>query len=421
MNLAWVTLDGTNSTSSTLGTNTLIRVTLFRQLVRDGHRIHWFGLKAHSHLLDGQEEHQIVPHYDVKKLVQDSIKKYQAIWDSGQYSPTEMSMSKWVASNAIEDVLAYLKNYKKMPKVDAVFLEYMDNGFAQIVYFATLLIWFAKQKIPIYVRDTEHRFRYLSELKALHDTPRRNMYEHRLERYILPKHVRAIRGTIRMVYAHDSEWDDLTGGFYRGPTMSIPVVYDETREIPLRRIPPVNTKVRAPIIYIGNDNRRRAALEQWFTRAVRHKIYVYGNWKRKDPKYTSAFEKANPKVKFGDPIPQETLIDQLSRGLTTFYLQPKDYIVLGQITDRVCEAALAGTIMLVPREVKVGRAVTARGYGRVRDVSALRDLLREISGLSNSEYRAVVEQQRKVLRTAFGAEPMYEYFKACLREDGVKI
>lgn len=423
MKLGWLCLDGTNSweTVSTLGTSIDIRLAVFDEILALGSSIHWFGLRKNSHLIRLKEHPRVVPDELLKQLVNDEIRRQNEQWRaiSGKKkamklrNPNGYPMSKWVGSRAVTAVLRTLERHP-LPEVDAFVAEYMDNGINQIVYFAAAIIHYSSRSIPVYVRDPERRFRYISEFSILHETPRSNMYEHRLERYLAPEHVDVIRGKIRMIYPFHADWDKGTDGFYRGKPIEMSVAYDASREIDI-----VPLKERIPVVMVGNDNNRRAFIEEWYG-PLKHRANIYGNWKKRDANYVKSWKKINKKVRFFPPVPQDRAIETLGRGASSIFHIPQMSIRLGQVTYRVCEVPMAGSINITPHGIQRAEEWTLPDF-IVNNPKEVNQKIQELVALSDREFRGLVEAQRELVRQTFEASYVAWDLIEALREDGVEV
>lgn len=422
LKVGWLCLDGTNTwkTNSSLGANLIIRQPLLQRFLDIGARVEWYGLKETSNLIEDVEYSNLRPNIQVKDLVNSAFRKYDKEWKAKK--PKEQaklgSMSKWICENTIEYALMYLKLHP-LPKVDFLFAEYMDNGMGQICYFTTILVYYAMQGVPLYVRDTERRFRYNSEISKVVETPRKTIYEHRLQRYISQDHVNAIRGRIRMVYPYHSEdWDNGTRGFYKTPAAFMPIVYERNREL---QLPSVKHRVH-PVVYIGNDNNRREMFEMWYG-ALKQRAFIYGNWRKRagGDAYVESWKTINPLVTFApDPIPVHLVLGGLQRASCSVVVYPKHYVTLGQITDRMAELAQAGTIAIAPRELWNAEEWALPQF-IVRDTDHMNTVIEDILTYDDGTYREAAYEQRKLLREHFNGDLVFNDFVSILQKDGVKV
>lgn len=415
LRVAWLCLDGTNSwsTNSSLGANLIIRQPMLQRFLDLGCTVEWFGLREDTNVIEGKEYPNMHLYPLVKKYVNERLRVRQKEWDSKK--KRDGSMSKWVVGHAINDVLDWLDE-EPLPKADFLFAEYMDNGPSQIAYFSVILIHYARRNIPIYVRDTERRFRYNSEIQKLFESKRDTIYSHRLGRYVDEEHIESLRGMIRMVYPFDAEWDDGTNGFYRDHPFYMPIVYDPTRELPLLRL----SSKSYPVLYIGNDNNRREMLERWYS-VLRHKAHIYGNWRRRDLEYVNSWKEINKKVRFGDaPIPMIEVLPTLQKGWTSVVVYPKHYVTLGQVTDRMAELGLAGTIPIAPVELWNATQWTLPEF-IVGDAKQLNRTIQSIMDMKQRQYDEAVMAVRLLLRENFDADYVFNDFCVTLMKDGIRI
>jgi len=388
---------------------------MFNRFLWHGDSIEWFGLRKESHLLEGVKYLDIRPHEGTRALVMSSIRDATKLWKAGDVkNPHNLTMSKWISTTAIRHCLKHLER-NPLPKIDFLFAEYMDNGMSQIVYFSVLLLYYAKRDIPLYVRDTEHKFRYISELDKLHDTPRDNMYSHRLGRYVAESDIQSLRGKIRMVYAWDNPlWDTGTDGFYKTPSVSLPVIYDPKRELPIQ---PVDVR-KTPVVYIGNDNDRRPMFQTYYG-GLKYRAEIYGNWNRRAADFVAQMADINPKVRFNDPIPQHLMLPRLAHSLSTVFVTKKIYKAVGQITDRACEVSLAGAVAVTPSEISNAGVWTLPEF-IVGGVADMNRAIKSISRLSDKQYASVIKDQRKVISKHYDADFVMSDFIDVLISDGVR-
>lgn len=424
MNIGWLCLDGTNSwdTVSTTGTDINVRVPLFNRLHDRGDKVIWFGLKPNSHLLEGDDLDFMRPHNEAIEICKVNVRAAQKIWDENnkkrkwqkKHNAEGYPMSKWVGHAAVTATLAtWDKNKNLLPNCDAFIAEYMDTGLGILVLFTSLLVHYARRGTPLYVIDFERRFRYVTELKLLHDEPRGNMYEHRLERYIPHSCIDDLRGKIRMIYPFACDWDDGTNGYYKTPSIDLSVVYDVKRELSLPRL----REKLAPIVMVGNDNKRRPFIEKWYG-GLKYRADIYGNWAKRDSTYVESWREINRKVRFHEPVGQHELLQTLRTGYATIYHLPPMSIDLGQITYRVCEASLAGTINISPAEIKNPELYTLPQFV-ARDPKHLNQMLKGIMSMSEKQYQRVIQEQRKLVSHYFDADYVFDDFIEMLVMDGV--
>lgn len=415
MNIGWVSPEGTNDwrTVSTVGTSIVIRVPLFREWVNRGDKIFWYGLKENGHRLEGVEHKSIIPDYEMKRLVRDYLneakKAYEDLPKKEKKSIT--SKSKWQTERAIKGMLKTLVDIEPAP-IDVLFMEYMDNGMHQIVFFSVILLWYAQNTdVPIYVRDTENKFRYVSEYKILHDEARDNTYSHRLGRYVPEDLLSILRGRIRMVYAFDaSEWDDGTEGFYRLPPIFFPMVYDPSRELVI----PKRKEMKTPVVYIGNDNNRRPMFTRWYG-SLRHEAQIYGNWIRRAGDFVDGFQQ-NPNVNFNEPIKQDVMLERLRRAYSTVFVTKEIYAKCGQVTTRSVEVSLAGTIAVVPTSLPKWETWALSDFV-VNSPDGMNNVIEDIMSMSSKQYRDAIMAQRQIVSEHYHTDVVMEMLEEEFRND----
>lgn len=413
--VGWLCLDGTNSwgTNTTLGANLIIRQPLLQRFLDIGANVYFFGLREESNVIEGKTYDNLVPIGQLKQNINQLLRDYDKQWKA---DPKEGSMSKWVVGHAISDALDSLAK-DPLPKIDFLFAEYMDNGAAQIAYFSVILIHYAQRNVPIYVRDTERRFRYNSEIRELFDETRETMYSHRLGRYVDEEHLAELNGQIRMVYPFKAEWDDGTDGFYRTPPIYMPIIYDPERELPLVKL----KEKKHPVVYIGNDNNRREMLEMWYG-SLCHEAFVFGNWRKRrgGEEYVESWKQRNPRIRFADPVPMSVMLPALQRGWTSVVVYPKHYVTLGQLTDRMAELPLAGTIPIAPSELWNAKEWTLKDF-IVTSPADMNVSIENIMGFTQRDYDDAVHAVRELLKKNFDADQVFNDLCVALMKDGVKI
>lgn len=425
MNLGWLCLDGTNtwSTVSTLGTGINVRLPIIKRLVASNDTISWFGIRKDSHLVEGEKNNRVLPYYEAAQVSGRLLRAAQKEWNENyareswqrRNNPNKFPMSKWVGGRAVEDTLSYWKENKTLPVIDVLVAEYMDTGMGQIAFFSSILAHYAAQNVPIYVWDQERRFRYVSELKRLYADPRPNMYEHRLERYIPHRIIDLLRGKIKMCYPFDAEWDDGTNGYYRLPSFNLSAIYDPARALSL----PTRQEKIVPVVMVGNDNRRRPFIEKWYG-GLKHKAQIHGNWEKRDAAYVNSWKEINRRVKFYPPMPQHLLLQTQRTGWATIHHLPQMSIDLGQVTYRVCEAPLAGTIMICPKDITTHERFTLSDFV-ASSPDHINQLVWDLMDMPMPLYHFALIEQRELVEKNFGADKVISDFLEMLIDDGVDV
>ena len=419
MQLGWVSPEGTNSfsTASTIGTSIVIRPPIFKKFIERGDTVFWFGLKQGSHLFEG-EDVGLVPIYEIKEVVNSHLREAQKEWEFGEVNnPNNYSMSKWRTTKAIRGTLKHMRRNMNMPELDVLFAEYMDNGMTQIVFFTCIILYYAQKDTVLYVRDTENKFRYVSEYKIKSDEPRDNMYSHRLGRYVRGRDIETLRGKIRMCYAFKAPWDDGTDGFYRidhGGPLYFPMVYDPERELPLKF-----KNKHTPVVYIGNDNNRRPMFEEYYGN-IRYNAQIYGNWIRRATNFSDEIRKRNKRVYFNPPIAQTEMLPELSRAYSTVFVTKKIYQQCGQVTTRSVEVSLAGTIAIVPDVLPEWDTWALEDFV-VSGPSEMNRAIEHVMSLKKNQYRDAIMDQREVVSESFHVDKMFDVLLDQFEIDGVMI
>ncbi|MFI1721891.1 hypothetical protein [Streptomyces sp. NPDC020489] len=126
--------------------------------------------------------------------------------------------------------------------------------------------------------------------------------------------------------------------------------------------------------YVGNQYDRDEPFDRFFApAAARVEHLVAGKWTKTD---------RWPDVHFVGRIPFEAAADVYGRSLATVLMLPERYAAVGQMTQRIFEAVLAGCLPLVPADVRFAdRFVPEELIVRSgRDVIERLSYLREIAG-----------------------------------------
>ena len=99
-----------------------------------------------------------------------------------------------------------------------------------------------------------------------------------------------------------------------------------------------------PLAYVGNQYDRDTAFTEFFApAAARYRHVVAGKWTRIEPW---------PHVTFLGRIPFRDVANIHSRALATVLLLPDRYSRVGQMTQRLVEAVLAGCLPLTPTRIR---------------------------------------------------------------------
>ncbi|WP_330457447.1 hypothetical protein OIB37_11365 [Streptomyces sp. NBC_00820] len=126
--------------------------------------------------------------------------------------------------------------------------------------------------------------------------------------------------------------------------------------------------------YVGNQYDRDEPFERFFAPAAAHVDHlVAGKWTKID---------RWPHVRFAGRIPFEAAAGVYGRSLATVLMLPERYSAVGQMTQRIFEAVLAGCLPLAPADIRfadrfVPKELVVRSD---RDVLERLSYLREIAG-----------------------------------------
>ena len=421
MNIGWFCIDGTNdwNTVSILGTCIDIRLSLFQRLLRDGHTIHWFGARKDSLGIHGKQHSRMIGN-DIFVHVRKAVREGSAKWkdipsrsDVTAGAEKTGSRSKLSAEEAMRILHKAVRRKRiEFPECDVLIAEYMDTGVLHQVFFGLVLEYYATRGVPVYVRDPERRFRYVTEFVKMHQKQRSHMYEHRMGRYMSQKFIDNLRGKIRMIYPFDASWDTDPNKFYRDKPLEIAVAYERTRDMDVKSFWDSKTY---EVAMIGNDNARRPFMEKWYG-GLLYPATIWGNWYTKDPAYVMRWRKLNPQVTFNDPVMPSRVLQTLARGWSTIYHLPPMSIKLGQVTYRACEAAMAGTINISPDIIPRAEQFTLPEF-IVKDTDDMNRAVERAFSMPKKGYIEAIDEQRRLAHRHFNADKIYTRFIKALAKD----
>jgi len=129
-----------------------------------------------------------------------------------------------------------------------------------------------------------------------------------------------------------------------------------------------------PLVYIGNQYDRDAAFDRYFApAAAQHEHLVAGKWTRTE---------RWPHIRFAGRIAFPEVDNLYTRALATVLLLPDRYAAVGQMTQRLFEAVLAGCLPLTPDTIEGAARFTPPGLHVSSGAEATRkiDQLRQIAG-----------------------------------------
>ncbi|MGI5450500.1 glycosyltransferase family protein [Streptomyces sp. CA-243310] len=124
--------------------------------------------------------------------------------------------------------------------------------------------------------------------------------------------------------------------------------------------------------YVGNQYDRDDSFDRFFAPAAAHVEHlVAGKWTKTD---------RWPHVRFVGRIPFEAAAGVYGRSLATVLMLPERYAAVGQMTQRIFEAVLAGCLPLVPANIRFAdrfvpkELVVRSGHGVTERISHLREI-----------------------------------------------
>lgn len=385
--LGWLSVEGTNSAStcSTLGTNFHLRRGMLEQAWKHGYHVEFFGCKRGGYLWDDKPHSKITDNFHITEVVNKALarftrrakKKNRRIGDS---------QSRWIVSKSID----YVLKKADFPKCDIMWVEFMDPGLPSIVLSVAVMIHYAQQNIPLFVRDGDIKFRYISTLKPLHPVKRKTMYEERIQRYISDEQLDAIRRKFIMIYAFDTSWAEPDDPFVLA-FETIGCLYDGNKELSINF-----KKKKKRLTYVGNVNGREDACMKFYGNS-RWPVHIWGRWPQ--PAIERIREYSDD-ITFKGIIPWDDMLKTYNRALATVHITRKDYSKLGSIPERQVEVAQAGTLLLVPSNNTAAERLTLAGY-IVDDEDQMNKVLRRIGKMSRDEYELEVTAFRGHLLSQF--------------------
>jgi glycosyltransferase involved in cell wall biosynthesis len=173
------------------------------------------------------------------------------------------------------------------------------------------------------------------------------------------------------------------------------------------------------LVYIGNNyNRYEQAVMflEGFAKAS-PRVHVYGNWLEPNPERESP-EKVKqdfPHVKFLGRLPQNQIIDVLSKARTTIHLFKPEYGAHGFIAPRWAEAAAAGVPAFVPSTFRVAPEDTKGWEKFIVDRGS--SITSAFGAMYDSTHDEVAEAQRAFAKKYMRAEAWVEMIEAVIYGD----
>lgn len=386
--LGWLSVEGTNSAStcSTLGTNFHLRRGMLEQSWKHGYKVEFFGCKKGGHLWDDKKHPNINDNFAITEIVNSALRRYTRQAEVKNKKIGD-SKSRWIVSKSIDYVL---KN-AHFPRCDVMWVEFMDPGLPSIVLSVAVMIHYARKNVPLFVRDGDIKFRYITSLRPLHDKSRKTMYEERIQRYISDKQLDAIRRKFVLIYAFDTSWAPKDDPFVLG-FETVGCLYDPRNELDIRF-----SKKKKRLTYVGNVNGREAACIEFYGNS-RWPVHIWGRWP------DDAMErvgKSSDKITFKGVVSWDKMLPTYNRALATVHITRKDYSKLGSIPERQVEVAQAGTLLLVPSNNTAAERLTLADYV-VENAREMNGILKDIGKMSRSHYEDEVSEFRGHLLSQFG-------------------
>ncbi|WNV84929.1 hypothetical protein [Umezawaea sp. Da 62-37] len=134
-----------------------------------------------------------------------------------------------------------------------------------------------------------------------------------------------------------------------------------------------------PLAYVGNQYDRDTAFSTYFAPAAAvHRHLVAGKWARTE---------AWPHVSFTGRVPFTEVEGIHGRALATVLLLPEQYAQVGQMTQRLFEAVLAGCLPLTPSSIRSAELFTPARL-HVADGTAVTTMLTRLQDITGTAEHA---------------------------------
>ncbi|RLI71400.1 hypothetical protein DRO91_05655 [Candidatus Heimdallarchaeota archaeon] len=114
-----------------------------------------------------------------------------------------------------------------------------------------------------------------------------------------------------------------------------------------------SNKIKYPISYVGNDNRRRSAIAKWFGKMPDGFVHMFGGKHRKElgPTWPDALTKKYPNIKWNPPVEIKNVGRIYNKTGACMNLAMPAHEAVGCQTWRHIEAPLGGCPLLLPNSV----------------------------------------------------------------------
>jgi hypothetical protein len=153
------------------------------------------------------------------------------------------------------------------------------------------------------------------------------------------------------------------------------------------------------LIYVGNNYERYQQTKDFVSKFSRisTRVAFFGNWlepstSRQSPE---VLKQDFPDVQFMGRLPQNEVVETLSRGRTTIHLFKPEYGKTGFITPRWAEAAAAGTPAFIPSSFRMPEYyVKALGHYYVKNCL---DVINTFFAMTEQSHDEMVGIQRKIV------------------------
>lgn len=171
---------------------------------------------------------------------------------------------------------------------------------------------------------------------------------------------------------------------------------------PLGAMPPVKSLTHKlyDYMYVGNNYERYSQAKRVFggDRMRDMKAVFYGNWLDPNPERESpaVVLRDFPLIDFKGRLPQDKVIEELAKARFTYHLAKPEYCDTGMVTLRWYEAAMAGTVAILPFEFCIDKS-----DGAIFKPSS-EEVLRLMT--DDEHYMQILQWQREFVRSKFSDE-----------------
>ncbi len=397
MKFAFVSLSGgalDYEQASALGGSVRTIIPLVEMLTQDGHRVYWYSNRPSTHYTPGDQTkvHTCYSHIRRIKDIFREAPQNRTFPGDDNISKTRYRCA-WTVHHATKKV--------SFPDIDSAWINFMDVGPENIACVSTIALTFLKQGVPVFLFDTDMRFRYRSDYGLTGGST--SKYRFSYERFLSPKQADVLQD---IVILHQCR--NVPPSKYFSNLETFLPIYDRRRELLIRKSP------KRLVTYIGNDYMRRPWMMKWYALgASGPHTYIYGDWLKKAPEWTSEYLEPYA-MHIGDQVPAAKTEKFYNRSVATIHIAPPHYALVGHITSRTREATAAGCAIVTPDEMRDAREFTWRP-NMVASPAEARERIRLLSTDYEMRESSVINQRRK-LEADSGLEVAYDKFFSLVKK-----